>query len=297
MTAASAIREAPADALLRADPILRAGRRDTFADVMERLRRLDLDHPRVYAIADMAGQGRRRWWALGGARASERIEAMVDRAEEDHPDRRVATVQVAGACVHAIVGRVATAVVLDGVAWDPGVDSLWMHFDSDVAIDWVGVADPTLRVVTGSRYAASAGRFSSMDGESLAGRRLGAEALHAGRLGAEGRRVVELPCERALMLWTAQRCLTSLSSAFASLPGVDPARFWSIVGESVVGTACLAPILADRDRDLAWRRGQGLLDAFVELGAPVRGRATSGVDKVGKPRLICKQTTFRIGTF
>lgn len=283
--AASAIHEIPTDALLRADPILRAGRRDTFADVMERLRRLDLDHPRVYAIADMAGQGRRRWWALGGPRAAERIEAMIDRAEEDHPDRRVAALQVAGACVHAIVGRVATSVVLDGVAWDPGIDNIWMHFDSDVAIDWVGVADPTLRVVSGGRYRPRPGDYPSSHGE--------------------GRRVVELPCERALMLWTAQRCLTSLSATFAAVPGVDRARFWSIVGDSVVGTACLAPILGDRDAGLtgrrsrgpAWRRGQALLDAFVELGAPVRGRTRTGIDKVGKPRLIYNQTTFRIGTF
>lgn len=276
MTAASAIRELPTDALLRADPVLRAGRRDTFADVMERLRRLDPDHPRVYAIADMAGQGQRRWWALGGPRASERIESMIDRAEEDHPDRRVAALQVAGACVHAIVGRVATAVVLDGVAWDPGLDNVWMHFDSDVAIDWVGVADPTLRAVGTDRVRAGVGDWSGAGDE---------------------RRVVELPCERALMLWTAQRCLTSLSSAYAALPGVDRMRFWSIVGDSVVGTACLAPILGDRDRGVAWRRGQALLDAFVALGAPVRGRAVPSVDKVGKPRLICNQTTFRIGTF
>ena len=37
--------------------------------------------------------------------------------------------------------------MLEGRAWDTGLENLWVHVDSEGAIDWLGVVDPTLRVL------------------------------------------------------------------------------------------------------------------------------------------------------
>ena len=105
------------------------------------LRRLDPEYPRVYAPANMREQGKRRWWALADGARSGRFAALYRRALVDHPHEAVAARQVATALIHAIVGRVATLLALEGRAFDPGADNMWLHLDSDVGIDWVGVTD------------------------------------------------------------------------------------------------------------------------------------------------------------
>lgn len=200
------------------------------------------DYPRVYAVAAMADQGKRRWWRLEEGVESGRIETMCRRAAQEMLSDDAAAAAVATSLVHAIVGRVVASVVLDGRAWDPGIENLSIHMDSDGGIDWAGIDDTTIRVLPGDVLAGMPG-------------------------------TVTLPCERAQSVWLAHRCLTSLDAVqrrLADSTGFEYQRFWSIVGEAVLGAATYVPILARSAETDAARRGQGLLDAMTDAGLPVR---------------------------
>ncbi|MFI2215324.1 hypothetical protein ACH47B_00415 [Rhodococcus sp. NPDC019627] len=207
-----------------------------------RLRSLNPDYPRMYAVASMADEGKRRWWSLADDLDGDRVPRMWARSLEDVPYPDVAAMQVATSLIHAVVGRVTALVVLEGRAWDPGLENLWIHMDSDGGIDWAGLADDTMRVLPDDPWAGTRG-------------------------------TVTVPCERALLVWTVHRCLTSLHAIFdaiARCTPIDASRFWGLVGEAVLGTSTYVPILAGEGESAAQRRGQGILDAFVAAGAPVR---------------------------
>ncbi|MDI9913780.1 hypothetical protein [Rhodococcus sp. IEGM 1379] len=228
------------------DPDLRT---DAFARTCARLRALNPDCPRVYAVAAMSDEGKRRWWRLSTGLESDRVDHLLSRSLQDLDNSEAAATQVATSLIHAIVGRVAASIVADGTAWDPGLENLWIHMDNDSSIDWAGVADETLRVAPGSS-----------------------------QYGRDG--VVEMPCEAALSIWAAHRCLTSLRavhSAVSRRAPIDSVRFWGLVGESILGATAYVPILAGEGETAAWRRGQGLLDAFVGAGVPVRARRKAHV--------------------
>ncbi|MEU5844390.1 hypothetical protein [Rhodococcus sp. NPDC047139] len=219
-----------------------------FEDTRARLRALAAGAPRVYAVACVDEEPRRRWWFLGGAERQQRLETLYERALLDTGEPRIAVEQVAAALVHAVVGRVLAPFALEGRVWDPGLDNLWLHQDSDGCIDWAGIADDTLRVLPDDRAAAD-------------------------------RRVVVLPCERAMAVWTAHRAATALDTVHAALRRHAPLghyRFWGIVGRTIVTGAAQLPVLGGASRRTAARRGQVLLDAFVAAGRPVRGLAGLG---------------------
>lgn len=212
-----------------------------------RLRSLNPDYPRMYAVASMAGEGKRRWWQLAGGLENGRVDQMISRSLEDLKVPEAAAIQVATALIHAVVGRVAALLVLEGRAWDPGIDNLWIHMDSDGGIDWAGVTSPVLRVL----------QTDPMDGSPG---------------------TVSLPCEEALFVWTAHRCITSLEAILRSISErapLDGRTFWSLVGDSVLGASTYVPVLAGTYASDSVRRGQELLDAFVAAGAPVRSRPAS----------------------
>lgn len=209
-----------------------------------RLRSLNPDYPRMYAVASMATEAKRRWWQLACGLEDGRVDHMLARSLEDLGAPESAAIQVATALVHSVVGRVAALLVLEGRAWDPGIDNLWIHMDSDGGIDWAGVTSPTLRVLPGDPLESAPG-------------------------------TVVLPCEEALVLWTAHRCITSLEeilTAIAKRVPLDARTFWSLVGDSVLGASTYVPVLAGTYASDSARRGQALLDAFVSAGAPVRSR-------------------------
>ncbi|HZQ30872.1 MAG TPA: iron reductase, partial [Mycobacterium sp.] len=137
-----------------------------------RLRELNPASPRVYGVASMADVGRRRWWPLASAARGDRLGRMLSDSMRE-VDARSATSQLAATLAYTVVGRVVALVVLEGRAWDPGLENLWVHNDSEGAIDWAGVVDPTLRVLPDD-------------------------------LASDG--VVRLPSEAALATWTAHRC-------------------------------------------------------------------------------------------
>lgn len=223
-----------------------------FEATRARLRAIAPDAPRVYAVARVEEEPRRRWWSLACEGRGQRVELLYRRVLDDVEDPRIAVEQVAGALIHVIIGRVLAPFVIEGRAWDPGLENLWVHQDSDGGIDWAGVADDTLRV---------------LPGDPAAG----------------GRDVVVVPCERALAVWTAHRAVSALSAVHETLQGcapIDDARYWGLVGRTVVTGAAQLPQLAESSRHTAARRGQHLLDAFAAAGFPVRGLA-----KLGQPSL------------
>ncbi|WP_227371102.1 iron reductase [Mycobacterium fragae] len=237
------------------DPLIAAMTVDRVLPLHEssrRLRELYPQSPRVYGVAVMADVSIRRWWPLASALATNRLQDMFAAAAADM-DRRAAARQLAGTLVHTVIGRVVALVVLEGRAWDTGLENLWVHVDSDGAIDWAGVVDPTVRVLPDDPY------FADPEGDS-----------HG---------VVRLPSEAALATWVAHRCHRTLEPLFAKLYAVSGgalsiAAMWHIVGSFVVAAATQVPQLARADEVTAMRRGQAVLDALVGFGLPVRGRST-----------------------
>ena len=218
----------------------RAG--DAFGYACARLRELQPRHPRVYAVAAMADQNRRRWWRLADGVREGRVDVMYRRHAAEMVSDEIAAEVVATALIHAIVGRVTALLVAEGRAWDPGLENLWVHTDNDGGVDWAGLSDTTLRVI---------------DGDPLAGRP----------------DVVTLPCERAMSVWLAHRCAGALLLVQRNLlrcAGLSPRRFWVLVAEAVVGAATYVPELAHSSSTVGAERGQALLAAREERGLPVR---------------------------
>ncbi|WP_280245727.1 hypothetical protein [Nocardia abscessus] len=213
-----------------------------FGGTCARLRALQPEHPRVYAVAAMAEQGKRRWWQLSDGVREGRVELMYRRHAAEMISADIAAEVVATALIHAVVGRVVALLVAEGRAWDPGLENLWIHNDNDGGIDWAGLSDTTIRV---------------LDGDPLAG--------EAG--------VVALLCPEAMYVWLAHRCesaLTVVQQNMARCSGLSARRFWSLVGESVAGASTYVPDLARTDSAAGVRRGQGLLAAMAGRGLPVR---------------------------
>ncbi|WP_069160910.1 hypothetical protein [Nocardia altamirensis] len=213
-----------------------------FDRTCDRLRALQPEHPRVYAVAAMAEQGKRRWWRLADGVREGRIELMYRRHAAEMIRADVAAEVVATALIHAVVGRVVALLIAEGRAWDPGLENLWIHTDNDGGIDWAGLGDTTIRVV---------------DGDVLSG--------ESG--------VVSLPCDGAMYVWLAHRCepaLVLIQSSMARYAGLPARRFWQLVGESIAGASTYVPELARTDAVAGTRRGQGLLAALERRGLPVR---------------------------
>ncbi|WP_433664958.1 hypothetical protein ACQPW1_24035 [Nocardia sp. CA-128927] len=217
-----------------------------FDHTCDRLRALQPEHPRVYAVAAMVEQGKRRWWRLADGVREGRIERMYRRHAAEMIRADVAAEVVATALIHAVIGRVIALVVAEGRAWDPGLENLWIHTDNDGGIDWAGLGDTTIRVLDGDPLADESG-------------------------------AVVLPCEGAMYVWLAHRCepsLTLIQSSMARYSGLSARRFWLLVGESIAGASTYVPDLAGTDAVVGTRRGQGLLAALEQRGLPVR-RATA----------------------
>ncbi len=228
-----------------------------------RLRELYPECPRVYGVAVMSDLSRRRWWPLAEALTSNRLQAMFELAAEETDSRTAVAQQLAATLSHVVVGRVIPLLVLEGRAWDTGLENLWVHVDSEGAIDWVGVADPMLR---------------ALPDDVFFGRR---RAVGAGRGVRDA--IVSLPSEAALTTWIAHRSHRALEPLFAELCDISEgamsvASMWHTVGTTVVSAATQVPMLAGSSELTSMRRSQAVLDAFVGFGLPVRGncRATAG---------------------
>jgi hypothetical protein len=214
-----------------------------------RLRELYPECPRVYGVAVMGDLSRRRWWPLAEAVTTDRLQAMFDIAAEETDSRAAVASQLAATLAHVVLGRVVPLLVLEGRAWDNGLENLWVHVDSDGVIDWVGVVDPKLRALPGDPA-------------------LGDRAAPAG--------IVALPSEAALTTWVAHRSHRALGPLFVRLADIccgamSVASMWHIVGVAVVSAATQVPLLAGSSELTSMRRAQAVLDALVGFGLAVRG--------------------------
>jgi hypothetical protein len=221
-----------------------------------RLRELYPECPRMYGVAVMSDLSRRRWWPLADAITTERLHTMFGIAAAEMDSEVAAAHQLAATLAHVVIGRVIPLVVLEGRGWDTGLENLWVHVDSEGAIDWVAVVDPTLRVLPDDPF---------FDDRGEAG------AAHDARDG-----VVRLPSEAALTTWVAHRSHRALEPVFAKLfdicnGAISQSSMWHTVGAAVVGAATHVPLLARSSELTSMRRGQAVLDALVGFGLPVRG--------------------------
>jgi hypothetical protein len=212
----------------------------------------------------MSDLTRRRWWPLEEALTTNRLAEMfsIGALEMDSPV--AAAQQLAATLAHVVIGRVIPLLALEGRAWDTGLENLWVHVDSEGAIDWVGVVDPTLRALPDDP-------FFHARVERSGGHRGGARAAHYARDG-----MVALPSEAALTTWVAHRSHRALGPLFAKVfdvsgGAISMSSMWHIVGAAVVGAATHVPLLAKSSELTSMRRGQGVLDAMVSFGLPVRG--------------------------
>ena len=216
-----------------------------------RLRALDPDCPRVHGVAVMGDLSRRRWWPLTELMTTDRLSRMFAAGLAEIGNPATVTQQLAATFAHVVVGRVIPLLVLEGRAWDTGPENLWVHVDSEGAIDWVGVVDPTLRALP--------------DDPALAGR-------HTRR--REG--ILALPSEAALTTWVAHRSHRALGPLFTRLSAegdeaTPVSAMWHAVGAAAVSAATQIPLLAGSSEAVSMRRTQAVLDALVSFGLPVRG--------------------------
>lgn len=225
-------------------------------DSSRRLRELYPECPRVYGVAVMGDLSRRRWWPLSEVLTTDRLQTMFDTAAAETDSKVAVSQQLAATLAHVVLGRVVPLLVLEGRAWDSGLENLWVHVDSEGAIDWVGVVDPTLR---------------ALPDDSYFGGRPGMRRRHSAQ-----DRIVALPSEAALTTWVAHRSHRALEPLFDKLHEVSDgalsvATMWHIVGGAVVSASTQVPLLAGSSELTSMRRGQAVLDALMGFGAPVRG--------------------------
>jgi hypothetical protein len=257
-----------------------------------RLRQLYPECPRVYGVAVMSDLTRRRWWPLHEALTTERLGEMFRIGAGEMGSPVAAAQQLAATMANVVIGRVIPLIALEGRAWDTGLENLWVHVDSEGAIDWVGVVDPTLRALPDDPF------FRGREERESRGAREERESQGAreereskgGREEQEGRRgradvgaacfsrdgIVRLPSEAALATWVAHRSHRALEPLFASIDDVSggaisQASMWHIVGAAVVAAATHVPLLARSSEVTSMRRAQAVLDSLVGFGLPVRG--------------------------
>lgn len=209
-----------------------------------RLRGIYPGYPRVYGVAVLADLPRRQWWPLSSARTANRVRVTYLKAAPEVGPRTAAR-QLAADFIHEILGRMLPLVLLEGRAWDVGLENLWVHIDRDGMIDWAAITDPTLRVLPDD------------------------PALSDGHTA-----VVVLPGEPALTTWVAHRTHRSLAALFAYINelcdgAIRVGEMWQIVGPMVLDTTARISQTAD-DHESVIRRSQAILDALTGFGLPVR---------------------------
>ncbi|MDT0440778.1 hypothetical protein, partial [Streptomyces doudnae] len=92
-----------------------------------RLRELYPECPRVYGVAVVGDLSRRRWWPLAEALSADRLQGMFDAAMAETGNRAAVAQQLAATFTHVVIGRVVPLLVLEGRAWDTGLENLWVH--------------------------------------------------------------------------------------------------------------------------------------------------------------------------
>ncbi|OBJ33872.1 iron reductase [Mycolicibacter heraklionensis] len=231
-------------------------RRFALHESCTRLRQLHPQCPRTYGVAVLADVNKRRWFPLDSVFTIDRLRIRFDETAA-LTDRRAAGNVLAARLIHEVLGRLLPLVLLEGRAWDTGLENLWVHFDRDNDIDWVAVVDPTVRALPDDPWINGTDERSHTD-------------------------TVVLPSESALTTWAAHRCHRTLAPLFVWLHAVcegaiSISSMWQLLGSTVVVAAAQLPRRTEQDEAISFRRSQAILDAMVGFGLPVRGPAMSAV--------------------
>lgn len=211
-----------------------------LAATVDRLRGLRPEYPDAYAprIGVPAEPG---WTSL--AEAVPQVAAWCAQArEQDNPAglASVAATTVGGALVHAVLGRVTAALVLEHRAWDVRAGHLSVHADAGL----LAVRDATLLVLPGDPA--------------------------AGHPDAEV--VPDLPALLHRVAADAVATLRPLLDAVRAATRYGLVPLWNSAADAVRSAAHYAPLYAGVDREGAERVGAALVEALTAQGARLRDR-------------------------
>jgi hypothetical protein len=211
-----------------------------LAATVERLRGLRPEYPDAYAprIGVPAEPG---WSSLADV-VPQVGEWCVQARERDNPARlaSVAATTVGGTLVHAVLGRVTAALVLDRRAWDVRAGNLAVHPDTD-------------------RVAVRAASLLLLPDDPAAGHP-DAEVLP------------DLPALLHRVAADAVVTLRPLLDAVRAATRYGLVPLWNSAADAVRGAAHYAPIYAGVEREGARAVGAALVDALAAQGARLRDR-------------------------
>jgi hypothetical protein len=211
-----------------------------LAATVERLRGLRPEYPDVYAprIGVPAEPGWRSLADLGPHVAQWCAQAR----EQDNPARlaSVAATTVGGSLVHAVLGRVTAALVLDRRAWDVRAGHLAVHGETEQ----VAVRDASVLVLPDDPAA------GHPDAEVLP----------------------DLPALLDRVAADAVATLRPLLDAVRAATRYGLVPLWNSAADAVRGAAHYAPLYAGADRERAHAVGAALVEALAAHGARLRDR-------------------------
>jgi hypothetical protein len=216
-----------------------------LAATVERLRGLLPDYPDTYAVR-IGVPAEPGWRSLADA-VPDVAEWCAQARERDNPNRlaSVAATAVGGALVHAVLGRVTAALVLERRAWDVHAARLAVYPDSDgYPAGRVAVSDESLLVLPDDPAAGHA------DVEVLP----------------------DLPALLDRVAAAAVATLRPLLDAVRAATRYGLVPLWNSAADAVRGAATYAPLYAGAEREPARALAAALVDALAAHGARIRDR-------------------------
>ncbi|TQM14010.1 hypothetical protein [Pseudonocardia kunmingensis] len=211
-----------------------------LAATTARLRELRPAYPDAYAVR--IGVPAEPGWRSLAVAVPDVAEWCARARQEDNPAglASVAATSVAGTLVHAVLGRVSAALLLERRAWDVRAGNLLVH----PGTGGVAVRDATLLVLPDDP--------------------------------AAGDRDVEVVADTTVLLdrvaEAAVATLGPLLDAVRAATRYGLVPLWNGVADSVRSAATYVPLYAGTDRTAAAELGAALVDALVAHGARIRHR-------------------------
>ena len=212
-----------------------------LAATVGRLRTLRPEYADTYSVR-IGVPAEPGWRTMAELGASEIGKWCALALETENPRRlaSVAATAVGGTLIHAVLGRVTAALVLEQRAWEVSATNLAVHCDGEQT----AVRDAGLFVLLGDPAAG------------------GANAEVLPDLGALLDRVAAAAVATLAPLLDAVRAATR----YGAVP------LWNAAADSVRSAAAYVPIYTGTDRRAARELGDALVDALVAHGARARGR-------------------------
>jgi hypothetical protein len=226
-----------------------------LADTVGRLRGLRPEYPDAYAV--QIGLPAEPGWRTLADAAGDVATWCAQARERDNPARlaSVAATTVGGGLVHAVLGRVTAALVLERRAWDVRAAHLAVH----PATDRVAVRDASLFVLPDDPAA-------------------GHPDAHV---------LPDLPALLDTVAAAAVTTLRPLLDAVRAATRYGLVPLWNSAADAVRSAATYAPLYAGADREQARAVGAALVDALAAHGARIR-------DRGGQESVVWGAETYRV---